>query len=108
MLEQIVIYAAVCTYAAMVLTDLFKKYITDEYTGLVALVLTLMGAFVFDIGIIKALGFEYINTVYAHYFDIFITGVVMSKGANAINDIRDRMNEVVYVSDIGGIEKTEE
>ncbi|HCJ56196.1 MAG TPA: hypothetical protein DHV55_01495 [Clostridiaceae bacterium] len=100
MLQNIIIYGAVCTYAAMVLTDLFKRYVTDEYTGLVALGFTLIGAFVFDLGIIKALGFDYVNTIPAHYFDLLVTGVVMCKGANAINDIRSKMHGEVIISDL--------
>ena len=102
MIQDLVIYATVCTYAAMVLTDLFKKYVTDEYTGIVALFFTMFGAVVFDLGLIRTLGFEYTNTVYAHYFDVILTGVAMSKGANFLNDIRDLKSKVVYISDIDG------
>jgi predicted ferric reductase len=91
MLSQILIIAVVCVTATKILTDLYKKYVSNKYTGIIALVIGLISAFAFNLGLIKAIG-ELMGVPLtlgklAHIVDLVFTGVIYTKGANAIHDI---------------------
>jgi len=91
MLSQILIIAVVCVTATKIFTDLYKKYVSNKYTGIIALVFSLVCAFAFDLGLIQSLGelmgVPFMPSWFAHIVDLVFTGLIYTKGANAIHDI---------------------
>ena len=105
MLSQILIIAVVCVTATKIFTDLYKKYVSNKYTGVIALIFSLVCAFAFDLGLIQSLG-ELMGVPFillgwlAHIVDLAFTGLIYTKGANAIHDIIKQLqpkNEVEKV-----------
>lgn len=91
MLSQILIIAVVCLTATKIFTDLYKRYVNKKYTGIVALIISLICAFAFNLGLIQAIG-ELMGVPFmlgwlAHIVDIIFTGFIYTKGANTIHDI---------------------
>jgi hypothetical protein len=91
MLSQILIIAVVCVTATKILTDLYKRYVSKTHTGIIALIIGLICAFAFNLGLIQAIG-ELMDVPFAigwfaHIVDVVFTGVIYTKGANAIHDI---------------------
>ncbi|HUV85123.1 MAG TPA: hypothetical protein VMV86_05390 [Methanosarcinales archaeon] len=91
MLSQILIIAVVCLTATKIFTDLYKRYVNPKYTGIVALIFSLICAFAFNLGLIQAIG-ELMSVPFtpgrlAHAVDIIFTGLIYTKGANTIHDI---------------------
>lgn len=91
MLSQILIIAVVCLAATKILTDLYKRYVSKTHTGIVALIISLICAFAFGLGLIQALGelmgVPFVVGWLAHIVDLVFTGLIYTKGANAIHDI---------------------
>lgn len=91
MLSQILIIAVVCLAATKIFTDVYKRYVNPKYTGIVALIISLICAFAFNLGLIQSLGLlmgvPFTVGWLAHIVDLIFTGIIYTKGANAINDI---------------------
>jgi predicted ferric reductase len=98
MLSQILIIAVVCLTATKIFTDLYKRYVSKKYTGIIALIISLICAFAFNLGLIQSLGelmgVPFILGWLAHIVDLVFTGVIYTKGANAINDIIKQIQPV--------------
>lgn len=95
MLSQILIIAVVCLTATKIFTDLYKRYVNKKYTGIIALTISLVCAFAFNLGLIQALG-ELMEVPFAlglfpHLVDLVFTGIIYTKGANVINDIINQL-----------------
>jgi hypothetical protein len=95
MLSQIFIIAVVCVTATKILTDLYKKFWDKKYAPVMALIISLMCAFAFNLGLIEALC-EFLKVpillvgwlgMTAHIVDLTLTGAIYTKGANKIHDI---------------------
>jgi hypothetical protein len=61
----------------------------------VALIISLICAFAFGLGLIQALGelmeVPFVLTWFAHIVDLVFTGIIYTKGASLINDIINQL-----------------
>jgi len=67
------------------LTGRFKVFISDRYTGLVALVIGVVLCVVYKAGILNMLGLE-VQIQYGEYVDYVLTGVAVSGGAGGLTE----------------------
>jgi len=91
--------------ATKIFTDIYKKYVSNKYTGIIALAISMVCAFAFNLGLIEAIG-EFMGVpfifvgwlgIFAHIVDTIFTGVIYTKGANSIHDIIKQLHPEMEV-----------
>lgn len=97
-MQNLIIFGAITAYATYVLTQTFKQYTKCKYIKLVALILSLTGVFCMGLSIFQAFGIP-TQGIAARYFDLIITGIVLSRGSNAIHDIQKRIGGITNGKD---------
>jgi len=67
------------------LTGRFKAFITDRYTGLIALAIGIVLCVIYKAGILDMLGLK-AQIQYGEYADYVLTGVAISGGASGLTE----------------------
>lgn len=91
LLAAFFIIATVIKIATDNVVAIFKPWFKlKAYKLVIALVLTSFGVFAFNLGILEALGIPIeVSRPWFHWFDLFITVLFLTSGAQAIHRLSD-------------------